>query len=93
VRVCELADVARIGHTACKVEAARGVKLVLCDALRVADQSRGRMLQADELEKGLGADAGLVGERRALCEQLDEAELKGVANEPGCQLEPSYPLT
>jgi len=82
VRVGQLPDVAGVRHAARKVEAAGRVKLVLGNALRVAHKSWGRVLETDELDHLVGSDAGLVGEREALGEELDEAKLEGVSDEP-----------
>lgn len=82
VRVGQLANVVGIRHTACKVEAASGVKLVLGDTLRVAHEGGGSVLVTDELDELVGTDTSLVSEGEALGEELDEAELERVADEP-----------
>lgn len=82
VVVGQVADVLTVGEAAVNGEASGGVELVLGDALRVADK-RGRVvLVADQLEKVLGTDTGLVRQREALRDQFDEAELKRVSSQP-----------
>lgn len=60
-------------------ETCAALEVVLEDLLRVAKERRRRQELAHELEKEVGADAGLVGERVLLGEELDDRRDHAVA--------------
>lgn len=64
-------------------ESAGCVKLVVANALSVADERGRDVLVLDQLDELIGASADRVAQRKRLGHELDETQLERVANEPG----------